>query len=77
MDENYENWKHLAAGIIIEIIEDYRYSNDKYYKEAMLRWFDTAYGSTICELAGISPDFIKKEVQKNGKVDKTYLRNDY
>ena len=64
MDENYENWSYLAAGIIIEVIEDYRASRDKYYKTAMLRWFDTSYGNTICELAGLSSDYIKREVQR-------------
>ena len=74
-----ENYKYLAAQIIIEIIEDYKISKrrkDKYKCEALLRWFDTPYGDSICELAGYDPNYIKKEVQ-NIESYKTNIINDY
>ena len=63
MDDNYKNWQQLALRIIIEVIEDYKVTRDYYRKEALLRWFDTGYGGTVCELAGMDPDYIKREVQ--------------
>ena len=63
MDDNYKNWQRLALQIIIEVIEDYKATRDHYRKEALLRWFDTGYGGTVCELAGMDPDYIKREVQ--------------
>ena len=72
MDDNYRNWQLLATQIIIEIVEDYRDTRDQYKKEALIRWFDTGYGSTVCELAGMDPDYIKREVQHIEK----HIRND-
>ena len=63
MDDNYKNWQRLALRIIIEVIEDYKATRDHYKKEALLRWFETGYGGTVCELAGMDPDYIKREVQ--------------
>ena len=63
MDDNYKNGQRLALQIIIEVIEDYKATRDHYRKEALLRWFDTGYGGTVCELAGMDPDYIKREVQ--------------
>lgn len=72
MDDNYKNWQRLALHIIIEVIEDYKITRDYYRKEALLKWFDTGYGSTVCELAGMDPDYIKREVQNIEK----YIRYD-
>ena len=76
MDDNYENWRILSAHIIIEVIEDYRTTADHYRKEALLRWFDSAYGSNICALAGMDPEYIKREVQKIEKDRQAYITDD-
>lgn len=60
----YEEWKSLAAQIIIEIMEDYKATSDVFLKKTLLKWFDTDYGTAICELAGIDPYYIKREVQR-------------
>ena len=73
MDEYYKNWQRFALRIIIEVIVDYKITRDKYRKEALLRWFDTGYGGTVCELAGMDPDYIKREVQN---IDKRHITND-
>ena len=70
MDDNYKNWQRLALQIIIEVIEDYKVTRDRYRKEALLRWFDTGYGGTVCELAGMDPDYIKREVQNIEKYNR-------
>ena len=72
MDDNYKNWRRLALQIIIEVIEDYKATKDHFRKEALLKWFDTGYGSSVCELAGMDPDYIKREVQNIEK----YIRYD-
>ena len=72
MDDYIKNWQRLALQIIIETIEDYKDTRDQYKKEALIRWFDTGYGSTVCELAGMDPDYIKREVQHIEK----HIRND-
>ena len=75
--EYIENYRQLAAQIIIEIIEDYHSTRDKYRKEAMIKWFDTPYGSALCEFTGVDPDVIKEEVIRNENYQKTYSRYDY
>ena len=77
MDDNYESWRILSAHIIIEVIEDYRATSDHYRKEALLRWFDSAYGNNICALAGMDPDYIKREVQKIEKDRQAYITDDH
>ena len=72
MDDYIKNWQCLSLQIIIEVIEDYKVTRDQYKKEALIRWFDTGYGSTVCELAGMDPDYIKREVQHIEK----HIRND-
>lgn len=72
MDDNYESWMQLAAQIIIEVIEDYRISRDHFRRESLIRWFDTPYGKTICDLAGMNSEYIKREVQYIEK----HIRND-
>lgn len=81
MDDNYESWMYLASQIIIEIIEDIRSTRDHYKKEALYRWFDTPYGNTVCELAGVNSDYIKREVQylekRDFKNDNTRIKKVY
>ena len=74
MDDNYENWMQLAAQIIIEVIEDYRNSRDHYQRVSLIKWFDTSYGITICDLAGMNSEYIKREVQYIDKQE--HIRND-
>ena len=74
MEDNYENWQRLALQIIIKVIEDYKSTSDTFLKESLLKWFDTGYGASICELAGMDPDYIKKEVyaiEKHIRYDNT------
>ena len=72
--DNYESWMQLAAQIIIEVIEDYRNSRDHFRRDSLIRWFDTPYGITICDLAGMDPEYIKREVQYIDKQE--HIRND-
>lgn len=74
MDDNYESWMQLAAQIIIEVIEDYRISRDHFQRDSLIKWFDTPYGKTICDLAGMDSEYIKKGVQYIDK--KEHIGND-
>lgn len=76
MDDNYISWQLLSAQIIIEIIEDIRITKDRYKKEALYRWFDTPYGNTICELAGMNAEYIKREVQYIENYKQANIRDD-
>ena len=78
--EYYENWQLLAGAVIEKIIYDYNTAGkDSFKKEAMLRWFDTSYAGSLCELVGLDPLFIKESIRRcnSEKTTKKYFRHDY
>ena len=58
--EYKEGYKELAASIVEAVIYDYKHNRNKADRDYYLRWFTTNYGSDICTLAGIDPDYVKE-----------------
>lgn len=61
---NMDPYQLLAIHIIIRIRKDLKRTRDPYEIAALLRWFDTSWGITICDLIGVEASYIK-EVLKN------------
>ena len=72
--------KELAASIVEAILYDIKRTKDPFLYDSLLRWFDTSYGITICDIADMDPEKIKKyirEVKTLEKRTKADRRNDY
>ena len=72
---NNEGYKYLAGAVVEAVIFDYERTSDAYKKDALLKWFDTRYGSGLCEMVGIDPEYIKNKLEVM-HYEKTYRRYD-
>ena len=64
----------LAIHIIIRIMKDLKRTRDPFTRDALLKWFDSGWGITICDFIGIESVYIK-EVLKH-ETAKKHIRND-
>ena len=64
----------LAVHIIIRIYKDLKRTRDPFTREALLKWFETSWGVTICDFIGIDSVYIQ-EVMKI-ETTKKHRRND-
>lgn len=77
---NDESITYLAGSIVEAVLYDIKHTRDPYKYKALLKWFDTSYGSCVCELAGVDPEQISKKIQEvvdREKRTKAYRADDY